>query len=150
MSEIVVPEKRWVVLPHTGEVVPFEDPVACANAIEEIRNLEWKLREAKNELTRVFLEESERQGSKTMRWEGLEVVLSASETPQWDVTELIKLRDLGLPEGRYDALVKEEVTYKVSAAEAKRIAGANPEYAEVIERAKTMVPRNPSVKVSRG
>lgn len=149
MSEIVVAESTEVVL-HTGEVILLSDLPACARAVEEIRDLEYRLRQMKNELTRPFVEETEKRGSKTLRWgEDLEVVVSASETVEWDVTELAKLQDAGLPDDRYDELVKAEVTYKVSAREATRIAGANEQYAEIIERAKTLVPKNPTLKISR-
>jgi len=60
----------------------------------------------------------------------------------------LKLLDAGLPEARYDALVKQEITHKVNANEAKRIGGTNPQYAEIIERAKTLHDRPVSAKVT--
>jgi len=47
------------------------------------------------------------------------------------------------------ALITTEVTYRVNANEAKRIASVNPEYAEVIERAKSIIPKAVYVSLKR-
>ena len=61
--------------------------------------------------------------------------------------EVLELRDLGLPEERYGELVVATVTYKVNASVAKQIAGANPEYAKVIDRARSRPDTTPRVYV---
>jgi len=122
-----------VVLPHTMEIVSLEDARRCAVALNEIRLLEARLREAKQDLTRAILLESERQGSKTLYLdEGVKVVVSGGKEVDWDFDVLERLRDAGLPEDRYDALVRATVTYRVDARTADQISRANPEYARII------------------
>jgi hypothetical protein len=148
VTDLVVPEPREIANPATGEVISKDDVPACAKALDEIREMEWKLKQAKAWLTEAFVEEAARQGSKTLRFPGVDIVLGSDRETEWDVTELVKLLDLGLPPARYAELVKEEVTYKVSAREATRIEKANPDYAKVIERAKTVVEKKPYAKVT--
>jgi hypothetical protein len=143
--ETVEAESRELVHPATGELISLDDPRACAVAIVELRRLEHAMKDARAELVRVIAEEAERQGSKTLHLPGVTVTLKDSTRIEWDLDELEKLRDLGLPEDRYNALVRTEVTYKVQAGEAKRIAGANAEYAKVIERARHDFPGQPYV-----
>lgn len=150
MTEIVVPEPRMLPHPATGEVISKDDPAACAKALDEVRDLEWKLKDLKRWLTSALVEEARRQGTKTLHLEGVTAVVSFdAETTEWDVTELVKLLDMGLPESRYAKLVREEISYKVDANVAKQIAGANAEYALVIERAKRKVPRSDSATIKR-
>jgi hypothetical protein len=149
MSEIAAVEPDEVVIPFTGELVRRDDPKACATALDDIRKMETALKELKGWLTRAVVAESARQGKKTLALDDLTVVVQGGYGLEWDVSELLRLLDLGLPEERFNALVTEEITYRVSAAEAKRIAAANPEYAAVIERARSEVPKNHWIKVTR-
>jgi hypothetical protein len=124
----------------TGEVVDLNDARACAIALDEIREIERQLREAKSLLTSAVALECQRQGTKTLHLDGgVTVELSGGTRVEYDIAALEKLRDLGLPEDRFTALVVPTVTYKVNAAEAKRIAGANSEYAQVINGARRVV-----------
>ena len=52
-----------------------------------------------------------------------------------------------MPAERVAEIVIETVDAKVSAVEAKKAAGANAVYAEIIERHKTVYPKSPSVSV---
>jgi len=52
-----------------------------------------------------------------------------------------------LPQDRYEQLVTEVVTHKVDARVAKQLAGSNPAYAAIIERARRVDPKPWSVKV---
>lgn len=128
MSELVVP--------YSGELVPLDSPSECARVLNEIRELKKKLREAEQELTFVLTQEFQRQGLKTMELDGVKMELKGGSEIAWDLEVLEELRELGLPEDRFNDLVKAEVSYKVSAREAQRIASTNEQYAEVIERAK--------------
>lgn len=135
--DVVEPESRELVLPATGELVDLDDPLACAVAIDEMYELEQRLKEARKILSRTLVAEAERQGTNTvLRLPGAIVKLRTPSRTEWDLDELEKLRDLGLPEERYNALVRETVSHKVMASEAARIGKANPRYAEVIERAR--------------
>lgn len=125
-----------LVVPYSGEVVDLEEPAQCVRVLAEIRELERRLRQVKDELTFHLSEEFKRQGTKTLEFAGIRAELKGGSEIAWDIEVLEELRGLGLPEERFNKLIQAEITYKVSGAEAKRIAGANPQYAEVIERAK--------------
>ncbi len=137
-----------LVVPFTGEVVSTDDPGHCARVIKEIRELEAQLRELKGYLGQSLMEESRRQGTKTMHFPGLEVKINTPSEIAWDHEILTELVELGLPEERFDALVTMEVQYKVNGLVAKSIGASNPVYAEVLARAQTRVPRSPSVTVN--
>jgi hypothetical protein len=125
-----------LVIPYSGELVDLTNPGSCARALEEIRSIESRLREIKGVLTTVIVEEATRQGTKTLHFQDGDFSVSGGSTLEWDIEELEKLRDAGLPEERFYDLVKTVVSYKVNAAVAKQISGANPEYAAIIERAR--------------
>lgn len=129
-----------LVLPHSGELVDLTSAAACGAALENVRTLEWQLREVKKALTFVLVEEATRQGTKTLHLQTGDYSISGGTTVEWDVEELEKLKDVGLPEERFYDLVTTVVSYKVNAAVAKQIAGANPEYAAIIDRARVEGP----------
>lgn len=136
-----------IALPHSGELVDLGNPGFCARALNEIRALEQMLREAKQVLTEALVEEAARQGTKSLHLATGDVSISGGTVVEWDVEELDKLLDLGLPEERFDELVTQVVSYKVNAAVAKQISGANPDYAEIIQRARTEAPAAHRVSV---
>lgn len=138
-----------LVVPLTGEVISLDDPGHCAKVMHEIRELEAKLRELKGYLGDALVEESRRQGTKTMHFPGLEVKINTPAEIVWDQEVLSELvTTAGLPEDRYKDLVSVEVQYKVNGSVAKSISASNPVYAEIITRAQTRVPRSPSVSVN--
>jgi hypothetical protein len=141
-------QEQTLVLPGLGTVIERK-PSEAARALQEVRSLEEKLREAKRLLTEVIVEESARLGARTLRFGDIEVEVKGGEEIEWDVGELLNLVRRGLPQERYEQLVKVQVTYKVSASEAKRIASSNPLYAEIIERAKSRKPAPYYVAVRR-
>lgn len=130
-----------LVVAGVGEIVDLGDAPQCVSALAAIRDLEQQLREAKAVLTEAIVDECLRRGTKTLEMPaGMKAVVSGGSETVWDVEVLERLLDAGLPRDRWDDLVTVEVTTKVSAREADRIA-ANPAYAEIIERAKTVVER---------
>lgn len=152
MSDVpAVPTAADVLVnPVTGELVLLTDAAACAHALEAIRETENRLREAKAELSRAVAEIASQRGTRTLEiGQGWRAVVSHPRQIEWDMEVLERLRDAGLPEDRWDALVAEEVTYKVSARVAEQIAGANPEYARIIDRARTDAERPPTVSIRR-
>jgi hypothetical protein len=136
-----------IVHPLTGELIPTKELRKVADAIEDVRLLEARLRDAKAELTEVLAEHARRIGTKTFSVEGRTVIVSPDKELKWDVDELVKLLELGLPEETYDRLVTAVVTYKVNAAVANQIASANEEYAEIIARAKSYEPKRQYVSL---
>ena len=82
----------------------------------------------------MLVDEAVRQGTKTLELPAGKAVLTGGPESelQWDIEILEQLRELGLPEPRFDELVKTEVTYKVDARVAKQLEAANAQYAGVI------------------
>jgi hypothetical protein len=143
-------ETSQAIVPYSGEIISLDDPPACLKMLVEIRELEGQLKDLKSDLSDALKLEFSRQGTKTLDINGIKATLGADSEIVWDVGILDELRDLGLPEARMDALVTAEVRYTVNASVAKQLAGANPQYAEVIERAKSRVPKKAYVGVKRG
>lgn len=138
-----------LVVPGIGEVVPLDDPKQVAFAIDAVRDLEWKLRAVKTELTRALVHASEVAGSKTLHLEGVKVTIKSGPETVYDAEQIeIGLRDAGMPEERIRQIVKETVSYKVDANQAKQAAGANPAYAAVIEANKQTREMTPSATIS--
>jgi hypothetical protein len=138
------------VLPQTGEVLDLTDAPAVGRALRDVRRLKQQLDEARRILEDALVEESRRVGTKTLHLGSVLAIVYGGEKVEWDVEELWKLRDAGLPEERLTALIKTEVTYKVDAAVARQIAAANPDYRAIIERARLVVPASWRVSVKEG
>ena len=148
---VITPETA-LVAPHTGELINLEDPVSCARILEEIRNYERDLQEAKRLVTQALVEESRRQGSKTLRLDYMEVKVSGGEYTTYDPEVLEEgLRAAGLPEERIQDVVRQEVVTKVDGREAKRVAANNPAYAQVVDQARSVVesPWRVDIKVGK-
>ena len=138
-----------LVLPTTGEVLSRDDPSGCARAYYEIRELETKLKLLRAALAEVIMEESIRQGSKTLHFEqGMTAKISTPMEIQWDHEILNELLEAGLPPDRFEALIKVDVQYKIDGSIIRELEGANPVYAGIIDRARTRFPRTASVSVS--
>lgn len=138
-----------LVLVTTGELIDLSNTRQVVDALEHIRRLEYELRETKKALTEAVAEECQKQGTKTLHLGDVSAELTGGTRVEWDMDRLAHLKDLGLPDDRWNALVTIEQTYKVNAAEAKRIASANPAYANVIETARQTVPASYRVSVRR-
>lgn len=136
-----------VALPHTGEIVSLEDPRACAKALYEIREVRRQLREMEHDLENAIRIDSEVQGTKTLRYgDHLEVQIKSSTVIDWDFEVLQRLLDAGLPDSRYDDLVRAKVEYTVSVRVADQLSKANPEYKRIIDLARH--PREGTHRVS--
>lgn len=140
-----------IAVPGIGQIVNLEDARACAIAIDDIRELEYALRVAKQDLTRALVHHSRQEGTKTLRMEGIKVEVKGGIVVEYDAEEIYAgLIDAGMSPERAGEIVKETVTRKVVAAEAKRASAANPAYREVIGQ-HTVVKETPfTVSVSRG
>jgi hypothetical protein len=139
-EELAKLEERRVVVPGTGELVEIDDPRQVAKAVGSIRELERRLYELRRGLIQLLVEESQRVGSKTLRFPDVEVEITGGVRLQWDIDKLKQLRDVGLPEERLNALVYEVVEEKVDGRIAAQLRGANPTYARIIDEAKHYVP----------
>ena len=138
-----------LVVPGIGQLVNLEDPREVALAIDAIRDLEYQLREAKTDLTRAIVYHSQKEGSKTLHYDGVEVQLRGGSVTEYDETAIYtELIEAGMSEERAAQIVKHTVTLKVDAREADRAGKANTVYMEIIERNKTVkdTPFSASVK----
>lgn len=130
-----------LVVPVSGELVNLSDELACVSAIQDIREWESRLKEAKSILTAAIVERAKQDGTKSFALaDGRRAEVRGGPDAEYDLTEIEEgLRALGMPEERIREVIVEEVSYKLSAREAKRVSGANEDYAAVINGAKKTV-----------
>jgi hypothetical protein len=141
---------KELVVPGVGEVVPLDDPLAVANAIDAIRDLQRDLYSATSELTEALVDASQVAGTKTLHLEGITVTVKLGDRTVYDAEAIeVGLRDAGMPEERIREIVKETVSYVVNATKAKQAQGANPAYAAVIDAHKQVEWKPPSVTLTR-
>lgn len=140
-----------LVVPGVGEVVDLSDEIACVEALVAVRNFESQIREAKAMLTAAIVERARVMGTQTLTLpNGSKASLRGGTETVYDATEIEEnLRALGCPEERIREIVVEEISYKVSAREAKRAGAANSEYKAVIEGATETIEKPVYVSVSR-
>lgn len=128
-----------LVVPGVGQVVNLEDPREVAFAIDAIRDMRYQMNVAVQELTRALVHASQQEGSKTLRYEGVEVTVKGGSVTEYDEAAIYSgLIDAGMSQERAAQIVKHTVTLKVDAREADRAAKANPAYADVIDQFKTV------------
>lgn len=151
MSNDLVRFNEGVLVLPTGEIVDAQDPAACAIALDELRQLESRIKEMKTMLADAIDAYATAAGKgKTLHLEGVQVTLSNDKKLLWDAQQLEQdLREAGMGEERIREIILEEVSYKVSANEAKKAASVNPDYARAVEAARTEVTQRPSVSVKR-
>lgn len=140
-----------VVLPTTGEIIPLDDTAACAVALDELRTLEARVRDLKNILIDAISQGVTDAGrGLTLHLPDLTVVARKNVEILWDAQQLeADLRAAGMDEERIREIIVEEVSWTVRAAEAKKAAAVNPEYAKAVAAARTEVEKRPSIQVKR-
>lgn len=146
-TDLVTVQEVWN--PKTGELVSAGDAPAVADAYAELRALSWKVKAALADATTALVDESRRQGTKTLHLDGKTAVVSGGKETVYDIEGLrASLEELECPQERIEALIKTEVTYKVDARVARQLAAANPDYAIALELARTVVEKPYYVKVT--
>ena len=140
-----------MVVAGIGTVIDLNDEAQCAAAISDLRHLKSLMYEAEQQITKAMAERSAVLGTKTFHLpDGRKAELRGGPETHYEAEEIeAGLRAAGMPEERIREVVKETVSYKVSAAEAKRAASANPVYAGVIEQHKRVVDKPPYVSISK-
>jgi hypothetical protein len=149
-TELAVREQPMMVLP-TGEQIDLRDPAQVAGGLDQVRDLEQRLRAFRHLLSDVLRLESLRRGTKTLHLDGgWTAVVSGGSRPEYD-TELLaeRLQAAGLPNDRLDDLIQTVVTYKVNAQVARQLAAANPAYKAALQEARTEAPAAWRVSVER-
>lgn len=135
---VVVPDTLLDV--RSGELVTAT-PQKAAELIVAARDMRGRLLGLVKDCEAVLLDESKRQGTKTLRFsEGTATVTGGTDLA-WNLDILLQLRERGLPEERYNELVVATVTYRVDARIAKQLESANESYAEVIALARSYEPK---------
>lgn len=150
MGDLAVPQGEILDF-ATGEVLDPRDTERVANLLERLR-LVYRddIRPAIRACEEAIIAEAERLGTKTIRAGDYEAKVSGGPELVWDTEVLELLREEGLPDERFDQLVKTTVTYRVDARVAKQLAAANPRYREIIEAAQGRAEKPHRVSVKRG
>lgn len=152
MSETGNPvSSQELVVITTGEIVNLADTQACVQALDSIRDFESRIRELKATLTRAVIEEATRQGVRSIELaNGDRAEISPAIEIVYDAQMLTEgLREAGMPEERIIEIVREEVSYKVIANEAKKAAVANPDYAAAVNAARSEQPKSQYISIRR-
>jgi hypothetical protein len=142
-----------IVVPGIGQVVNLEDAHETALALAAVRDLEYRLRDVKKDLSRALVFASEQEGRKTLYLGdelGLRVEIKGGSETVYDAEEIeLGLREAGMAETRIREIVVETTSYKVAANEAKKAAAANQRYKAVIDAHTRVEERTPTVSVSK-
>jgi hypothetical protein len=140
-----------LVVPFSGEIIPFADAPKVARALLEVRQLKERLDDARRVLEDALRFASEQAGSRTLHLGELDAVVSGGSKVEYDELELAKeLRAVGLPEERLAELVVETVSYRVDQRVARSVAASNRKYAAAIEACRRVVPVPWRVSIKQG
>ncbi len=146
-TEIALPDE--LLNPISGELVRTADAAAVAATLVDLKDLKNRVQAAIGAFSEAVIQESRRQGTKTLAVGGMTLKVSADSEVVWDVDFLMEgLRDAGLPEERINELVTMVVSYSVNGSVARQLAGASEKYAEVIEASKSRRQKTQYVSVA--
>lgn len=140
-----------LVLPASGVLVNLADEREIAIAYRDLRKLKEQVAEAERILREAMRARSEVLATKTFHIDGLgKVELRGGTRVEWPDPQALEedLRGVGCPEDVIREIVVEQITWRVDGNRARRAAGANPAYAEVIERHKRVTEPLPSVLIT--
>jgi hypothetical protein len=132
----------------TGELISLDDIPGLARYLRDIRAHEADLRTIKRMLEAEIIEHARRIGTKTLRMAGVEATIRGGPKIVWDTEKLERLLEAGLPKERFAELVTIEYVAKVNTQVARSISSSNPEYARIIEEARSEEPAPEHVSVS--
>lgn len=133
--------------PATGEIADANDPAQVITILASLRDLIAVAVEQRRNAEAALAEHARTLGTRTFEIDGQKVEVRGGDRVEYDPDILEQLLDVGLPEERWNALVKLEVKTKIDGHVARQLAGANERYAAIVEKAKTVVPGNLYVKV---
>lgn len=133
--------------PFTGEAVDLSDLAFAADYLDTLRRWKIALDQATRDTQDAILDQMSVLGQGTVRVGRAQLRRVPKVDYEYDHEELLKLLDMGLPEQRFQEVVRDVVDRKVSRTALKQVAASNPEYAKVIERATTKIDRPASVEV---
>jgi hypothetical protein len=147
MSEQVVAQEQYLVrAPWSGEQIDVTNPAVVASALVECRRIKDQIKQFEEAATQMLLDTMDTHGQWTMRFGDVEVV---GDTPGddyfYDEEDFRKLLDAGLPESRFNEIVKTKVTRTIDRTKAKALLKV-PQYAEIVEKARRDRPKTRRVK----
>ncbi len=151
--DVVVPEsgERFLVDRDTGEQISLADTPRVVQILDNIRQYQHHLNSVVAHLEEAITEEMDRQGKFTLRYGHLQAESSSRDAAvkySYD-TEVLRdgLREAGLPEERIEELILKTYTERVSRTDINRLRKAKAEYAEVVDRAESILPKRRRVDV---
>lgn len=131
----------------TGEVLDVSKMPDAATALDALREMKHQINEQIHFIEQVVGEEMARTGSQTINVGRVALVRKVTKDYDWDLEELAKLEDLGLPRERLEQLIVPVYDTKVKLNVAREIAAASPAYKQVIEDARVVKGERISVTV---
>lgn len=139
-----------VVIPTSGVVVNLNDERETAIAYRDLKEIRTELDRIDRTLREALGARKKILGTGTFHLEGVgRVEVKGGTETKWDIPALEGgLREVGCPEETIREIVKPVTGWEVDAARANRAAKANPEYARVIEDAKIIREKLPSVNIT--
>lgn len=140
-----------LVVPGIGELVDLTNEDQCIKALLALRDFELNVIDAKAMLTAAIVERMRELGTQTLVFaDGQKASMRGGKQTIYDHALLEeRLRELGMPEERIREIIVEEVSWKVSAREAKRAAAANEEYAAAVEESSREIERPVYISIQR-
>lgn len=145
------PGSSLALMPMTGVLVNLESEREIAIAWKDLKALKDQVLDAERLLKEALRYRSEVLATKTFHIEGVgKVELRGGTRVDWPDPQALEddLREVGCPENVIREIVVEQVSWKVDGHRARRAAGANPVYAEIIEKHKRTIEPLPSVHMS--
>lgn len=145
------PGSSLALMPMTGVLVNLESEREIAIAWKDLKALKDQVLDAERLLKEALRYRSEVLATKTFHIEGVgKVELRGGTRVDWPDPQALEeeLRGIGCPENVIREIVVEQVSWKVDGNRARRAAGANPAYAEVIEKHKRITEPLPSVHLT--
>jgi hypothetical protein len=141
MSDDVVPRREGYMLPWSGVMIDPSQPAQVSQALLEWQRVQAAGIEFQRQAEQFLLQQMDERGEYTVRYGPYEV---KGDTPEddyfYDIEDVRKLADAGLPEDRMNDLIKVQVEERVDKRVAKAIAKV-PKYREILERARRDVPK---------
>ena len=101
--ELVEPVE--LVNPMTGEIVKPDEIDKIVQVVRDLKAHQDEVRSAQAAFGSILVEYSKTVGKRTLVAGGVKFEVSAADEIEWDIDKLAELRELGLPEARYDELV---------------------------------------------
>jgi len=142
--------RSTVVVPLLGLAVDPYELDEVAEALESVRQAKRMLDESRGELEWLLAEAAKRRGTKTLHLSKADVAIRGGPETVYDIEVLAQLQEVGLPEDRYNQLVKTRVEYRVDRNVVRQLLGSgNPDYSRIIDKAASEVERPYYVSVKR-